>query len=301
MTGPRTKNAATSVQLQRLLRGRSRVSPPLQRRYRTALAGGLAVALVAGVSAAAVVEDEQAAGVRADLSALGLEAVHPVSPGVSVPEGEELAIEELAVDVELDKSEVWHLPDAQAAAREAERRALEEQRAAEAAQRSRAAQPRTAAPERSTEQRRDQQPAQQSAPQPQVQASAGQGGERGSLASMVNNLRARNGLSGLGRDGTLDSVAQGWAEWMASNQVLQHNPNYRSQIGGGWSRSGENIVRHTGARSWSSGDITSWMFSWWSNSAPHRANMLNGAYTHVGVGYAMGSGGPYAVLVFGGR
>jgi len=132
-------------------------------------------------------------------------------------------------------------------------------------------------------------------------ASAGQGGERGSLASMVNNLRAQNGRNGLERDGTLDSVAQSWAEWMASNQTLQHNPNYRSQIGGGWSSSGENIVRNTGARNWSSGDITSWMFNWWANSSVHRANMLDGGYTHVGVGYAMGNGGPYAVLVFGGR
>ena len=262
-----------------------------------AVGAGLAWTLVAGVSAATLADDGSVA--RADLAALGLEVQHADTPGIAVPDVEDWdAVGDLDFGVELDKNDIWHLTDAQAAARAAEQRALAEQRAA--AQNERASRTRTAAPQQS-------QQAQQSAPaesggqaQPQV-ASAGQGGERGSLASMVNNLRGQNGLAALGRDGTLDSVAQNWAQWMASNQTLQHNPNYASQIGGGWSRSGENIVRNTGARSWSSGDITSWMFNWWANSSVHRANMLGSHYTHVGVGYAMGSGGPYAVLVFGGR
>src|SRR5690606_41412853 len=103
------------------------------------------------------------------------------------------------------------------------------------------------------------------------------------------------------RNGTLDQVAQSWAEWMAANQTLQHNPNYRSQIGSGWSAAGENIIRHTGGASMSSSAVTSWMVDWWKNSSVHRANMLNSKYTHVGVGYSMGPGGPYAVLLLGGR
>ncbi|WP_324652575.1 CAP domain-containing protein [Georgenia sp. H159] len=304
--GPRRhRTSVISAPVQRLLGARARVAPNLQRRYRAGLAGGLAFVLVAGVSAAAVVDDPTAA--RADLSALGLEVEHPASPGIAVPETEELAFGELEVDVELPKDDVWHLREVQVAARNAERQALAEREAAAAAaaaaEREQQAQAQAQAQAQPTRQQRraqaEQAPAQESAPQPQV-ASAGSGGERGSIASMVNGLRAQNGLGALGRNGTLDSVAQNWAEWMAANQTLQHNPNYRSQIGGGWSRSGENIVRNTGAQSWSSGDITSWMFNWWANSAPHRANMLNTAYSHVGVGYAMGSGGPYAVLVFGG-
>jgi len=281
------------------LQARTRVAPPLQRRYRAGLAAGMALLLVGGVSAAAVVEGESATA-RADLSALGLEVTHPAEPGVTVPESVELELEELDVDVELGKSQVWHLRDAQVASRNAERREIAEREAAAAAEAAASAEARE---QSAPAARQNRAPAaeeleERSAP---AAASVGQGGERGSIASLVNNLRAQNGLAALGRDGTLDSVAQNWAEWMASNQVLQHNPNYASQIGGGWSRSGENIVRNTGAQSWSSGDITSWMVNWWSNSAPHRANMLNTAYTHVGVGYAMGSGGPYAVLVFGGR
>ena len=251
--------------------------------------------------------DDEGAAARADLAALGMEVDEPTVPGITVPEDADWELEQLDVGVELEKSEIWHLRDAQIAARNAARQALQEQEAA-AAQRAQAQQAEQAQQAQQQAAQEDtgadtgaDAGAQESSEEPAATASAGQGGERGSLASMVNNLRAQNGRSGLGRDGTLDSVAQNWAQWMASNQTLQHNPNYRSQIGGGWSSSGENIVRNTGAQNWSSGDITSWMFNWWSNSSAHRANMLNGKYTHVGVGYAMGSGGPYAVLVFGGR
>jgi len=263
-------------------------------RYRAGLAVGLAGTLVAGVAGASGLDENAAA--RADLAALGMEVEDPASPGITVPEDAEWQLEELDVAVELEKTEIWHLRDAQIAARNAARQALQEREAAAA---QRAAQQ---AQERAAQQSADSDDsAADTSEEPVATASAGQGGERGSLASMVNNLRAQNGRNGLERDGTLDSVAQSWAEWMASNQTLQHNPNYRSQIGGGWSSSGENIVRNTGARNWSSGDITSWMFNWWANSSVHRGNMLDGGYTHVGVGYAMGNGGPYAVLVFGGR
>ena len=69
----------------------------------------------------------------------------------------------------------------------------------------------------------------------QVTVSAGSGGERRAIGAMVNDYRAQNGLHALERNGTLEQVAQSWAEWMAANQTLQHNPNYRSQIGSGWS------------------------------------------------------------------
>lgn len=250
---------------------------------------------------------DESAVARADLDALGMEVDEPTVPGITVPQDADWELEQLDVGVELEKTEIWHLRDAQVAARNAARQALQEEEAAAAQRAAQAQQAQQAQQQAAQEDATDAgggagaDAGAEESEEPVAAASAGQGGERGSLASMVNNLRAQNGRSGLERDGTLDSVAQNWAQWMASNQSLQHNPSYRSQIGGGWSSSGENIVRNTGARNWSSGDITSWMFNWWSNSSVHRANMLNGKYTHVGVGYAMGSGGPYAVLVFGGR
>lgn len=279
------------------LRPHERVAAPLQRRYRAGLGGALAVVLVAGASAAAVVDDD-AASARADLAALGLETGHGVAPGISVPGSADLELAPMDVDVELSKDDIQDLPDVVAAIEaeeEAARQAAaarEEAAAVASRSASRVGAPAAEAGGDSGEEPDD---------APAAAVSVGQGGERGAIGAMLNDFRAQNGMHTLGSDATLDQVAQGWAEWMASNQTLQHNPSYRSQIGGGWSASGENIVRNTGGASMSSSAITSWMVDWWKNSSVHRANMLNGKYTHVGVGYAMGSGGPYAVLLFGGR
>ncbi|WP_413450942.1 CAP domain-containing protein [Georgenia phoenicis] len=289
MAGHAHRTASTVERLTRLLRPRDCVAPDLQRRYRSTLAGGLALVLVAGGAAAAVVDDDDATAARADLAALGLEAEQAVAPGVTVPGTAELEIAPMDVDVELSKTDIASIPEA-LASRQAEQEAVAAREAAAAAARSSA---RTAPPDA---------PSGGAAATPAPAAvSVGQGGERGAIGAMVNDFRAQNGMHTLGSDPTLDQVAQGWAEWMAANQTLQHNPNYRSQIGAGWSAAGENIVRNTGGASMAPSAITSWMVDWWKNSSVHRANMLNGRYTHVGVGYAMGAGGPYAVLLFGGR
>lgn len=288
------RTVSRAERLAQHLRPHEQVAAPLQRRYRAGLAGALAVVLVAGVSAAAVVDDDASAA-RADLAALGLETGHGVAPGITVPGSADLALEPMDVDVELSKGDIQDIPDV-VAALEAEEEAARQAAAAReeaAAVASRSASRSHAPAAESSEEAEDDAPA--------AAVSVGQGGERGAIGAMVNDFRAQQGLHTLGSDATLDQVAQNWAEWMAANQTLQHNPSYRSQIGGGWSAAGENIVRNTGGASMSSSAITSWMVDWWKNSSVHRANMLNSKYTHVGVGYAMGSGGPYAVLLLGGR
>ncbi|WP_152193152.1 CAP domain-containing protein [Georgenia satyanarayanai] len=299
MAAPSSNRTSTRAErLERLLPPREQVAAPLKRRYRAGLGGALALVLVAGVSAAAVVDDD-AASARADLAALGLETGGGVAPGISVPGSADLELAPMDVDVELSKGDIQDIPDVVAAI-EAEEEAARQAAAAreEAAAAASRSASRAEAPAAESGGDSGEEPEEDA---PAAAVSVGQGGERGAIGAMLNDFRAQNGMHTLGRDGTLDQVAQGWAEWMASNQTLQHNPNYRSQIGGGWSASGENIVRNTGGASMSSSAITSWMVDWWKNSSAHRANMLNSKYTHVGVGYAMGSGGPYAVLLFGGR
>ncbi|MCM3660967.1 CAP domain-containing protein [Georgenia satyanarayanai] len=295
MAEPSSHRTVSRVErLAQRLQPYEQVAAPLQRRYRAGLAGALAVVLVAGVSAAAVVDDG-ASSARADLAALGLETGHGVTPGITVPGSADLVLEPMDVDVELSKGDIQDIPDAVAALvaeQEAARQAAAAREEAAAAASRSASRAQAPAAETSEEAEGD---------APAAAVSVGQGGERGAIGAMVNDFRAQQGLHALGNDATLDQVAQGWAEWMAANQTLQHNPSYRSQIGGGWSAAGENIVRNTGGASMSSSAITSWMVDWWKNSSVHRANMLNSKYTHVGVGYAMGAGGPYAVLLLGGR
>lgn len=301
----RARRRATPIAvLTSALRARSTVSVGVRRGYRRLLGGGLAIVLAGTTAAAAATWPQQPTSVTAAnyLHQLESPAAEEVASeaattgAVHVPPDGDLHVSELQARAELEKQSAIDLRQVRAAHRAAERRAAEQQAAAaRAAQR----QSLEAAASNNRSSSQSEATAQSTSPPPAATTSAG--GERGTLAGMVNSLRGSNGLSGLNRDATLDGVAQRWAEWMASNRTLQHNPNLRGEVGGGWSRTGENIVRNTGAQSWSSSKITSWMFNWWSNSAPHRANMLNTAYTHIGVGYAMGSGGPYAVLVFGGR
>lgn len=253
--------------------------------------------LLASVAVSLPTDEVPEAG---SVSLLSLEATEPgtANPVIAVPdevdwqaEGPELeAVPGKADTVSL--SEVVQVRQQQAAARNAaaERQALADAQAAQTRQQQ------TQAAAASSEQQEA-----EAVQEVMATQATSDGSERGSLAALVNGHRSNNGLAQLSRDGTLDSFAQGWAEHMASSQSLYHNPNYRSQVlGAGWSSASEIIVRNTGARNWSSSDITSWMFSWWRNSGTHNGEMLRGDITHFGVGYAMGPGGPYAAIVFGG-
>ena len=82
---------------------------------------------------------------------------------------------------------------------------------------------------------------------------------------------------------------------MASTQSLVHQ-DIGGLIGGtSFSTMGENILSGPGSFS------TSQMQQAWMNSPSHRANILNGAFTQVGVGIAYSSDGRVWVCVdFGG-
>ncbi|WP_164745217.1 FG-GAP-like repeat-containing protein [Georgenia faecalis] len=126
--------------------------------------------------------------------------------------------------------------------------------------------------------------------------------ERGRLFSSLNSLRASRGLAALTRSDELDARAQAWADHMAQTRVLVHSPNFRTEMtAAGWAYKSELIVRNTGGRSMTTDAILTYMHNWWVASPDHYPWMVSPNYTHVGHGYTMGSGGPYAVTVLGGR
>ena len=96
-----------------------------------------------------------------------------------------------------------------------------------------------------------------------------------SLYSLVNQERAAKGLPALVRNASIEAVAVNWANQMAANGKMQHNPNYSSQIPGGWTAAAENVAQGQ--------PTAAQMNSDWMNSPGHRANVL-GDYTHVGIG-----------------
>jgi hypothetical protein len=60
------------------------------------------------------------------------------------------------------------------------------------------------------------------------------------MVGLVNTLRGTLGVAPLAIDPTLTSVAQTWANQMASTGVLAHNPNLATQAPTGWSKIAEN-------------------------------------------------------------
>ena len=113
---------------------------------------------------------------------------------------------------------------------------------------------------------------------PAVPASAA---EADTLYALLNQARWDNGQAGLIRNSAMDKVAADWAAQMAANGAMTHNPNYSSQIPGGWTRAGENVAKGYAT-------ATS-MHNAWMGSSGHRANIL-GNYTDVGVAFLSANG-----------
>jgi len=102
-----------------------------------------------------------------------------------------------------------------------------------------------------------------------------------SLVAMVNGARAAHGLPALAVSADLASAARAQAGRMAASRTLAHTPN----LGGAvccWAALGENVGEGPSA----SAINTAFM-----NSTEHRANILSGSYTQIGVGAVVDSTG----------
>ena len=109
------------------------------------------------------------------------------------------------------------------------------------------------------------------------------------VLALVNQERAKQGLSALSWSDELTAVARAHSKDMAARGFFSHtNPDGQSPFdrmkaaGISYRTAGENIA--AGQRT-PQEVVNSWM-----NSEGHRANILNASYTRLGVGYASGSG-----------
>lgn len=101
---------------------------------------------------------------------------------------------------------------------------------------------------------------------------------------LTNIEREKQGLAPLQVDGELSKVAREKSRDMAVNGYFDHNsPTYGSpfdmmrEYGISYHTAGENIAK--GQRS------PEEVVNAWMNSQGHRENILNGNFTHIGVGY----------------
>jgi uncharacterized YkwD family protein len=104
------------------------------------------------------------------------------------------------------------------------------------------------------------------------------------VVELTNAERAKQGLAPLEIDEELSQVAREKSNDMASNNYFSHNsPVYGSpfdmmnQFGISYRTAGENIAQ---GQTSPEQVVNAWM-----NSDGHRANILNGDFTHIGVGF----------------
>jgi hypothetical protein len=112
----------------------------------------------------------------------------------------------------------------------------------------------------------------------------------GDFAARINGERSSRGLGTLTVDGELTSIARRWSGKMSASQQLSHNPNLSREVTQDWEKLAENVGF--------GGDVST-IHDAFMNSAPHRANILDPALTHVGVGVVVdGNGQLWVTEVF---
>jgi uncharacterized protein YkwD len=110
------------------------------------------------------------------------------------------------------------------------------------------------------------------------------------FVNLINGLRANQGLGGLTVNNSLTQYARNWSNHMAATGTFAHS-NIASLLNP-WSTVGENLAK---------GGSVSRLFEALTASPSHYANMVSGAYTHIGVGVWVDAAGViWATHVFGG-
>ena len=112
-------------------------------------------------------------------------------------------------------------------------------------------------------------------------AAHGDSGSDAQFVSATNSARSAHGLGHYAVASDLTSVARRWAAHMAAHRQLAHNPSFGSQVCC-WTQLAENVGE---------GSTVSQIQRAFMASATHRANILSGSYTQVGIGTARGSDG----------
>ena len=96
-----------------------------------------------------------------------------------------------------------------------------------------------------------------------------------SFVSKINGLRAGKGLAPMEVHGELTDIGRSWAGVMAAAGRIWHNPDFSSQVTANWQKLGENVGM--------GGSVDS-LFDAFVASPAHYRNLVDPAFTHVGVG-----------------
>ena len=113
-------------------------------------------------------------------------------------------------------------------------------------------------------------------------------GLESAFVTAANDARAAQGLPALAVAGDLTSAARAHSGVMGNSANLHHNPNLGSSVGG-WQKLGENVGR---------GPSVGAIHRALMDSPSHRANILGGDWTQIGVGVVVVDGQVWVTQMF---
>lgn len=119
-------------------------------------------------------------------------------------------------------------------------------------------------------------------------AQASTSSDESGFVSGINASRVNAGRPAYAVSSDLSAVARRWALAMASGNSLKHNPGLAGQVTG-WRYVGENVGVGSGVDE---------LHRAFMNSPAHRANVMDGDFTQVGIGVAYGGGRLWVTEVF---
>lgn len=125
---------------------------------------------------------------------------------------------------------------------------------------------------------------------------SGNAGFESALIGLINQERQNRGIASLNAQGQLTTAARNHSADMACNDFVSHTGSDGSlpwdrvaALGYAYAAIAENIYA-------GSSDPQA-AFNGWMNSSGHRDNMLNPAYTEIGIGYMYWAGSSYGAYV----
>ena len=113
-------------------------------------------------------------------------------------------------------------------------------------------------------------------------AHASTGSMESDFVARINALRTSKGLAPLKVDSELTTIARRWAGKMAAAGTISHNPNFANEVSADWTKLGENVGMGP--------DVAS-VHTAFVKSAHHYANMVDPAFTRIGVGVVVNPDG----------
>jgi hypothetical protein len=106
--------------------------------------------------------------------------------------------------------------------------------------------------------------------------------------ALTNQARAAHGVGPLAGNGSLSGIARTWSAHMAAAGGISHNPSLASEVSG-WRSIGENVGMGPSVDSIQQAFI---------NSPEHYRNIMDSAFSVVGIGVTYGGGSVFVTLDF---